>query len=697
MAKKKLPLKEVSIEELYLDSDQIKYEIPIYQRNYAWERDEITTFIQDVFDAYKKDSEKYYYVGTLVSFYRGDNTYEIIDGQQRLTTIRIILEVLELENPPKAQLTYKARKKSDETLRYMPDFKKIDPVIGCDFEIVNGFSYAKEAYNTIVSETDRQGFIKYFKEKVHLIHYKVPKDIDLNHYFEIMNSRGEQLEKYEIVKANLIEALDREGASEHGQEVFNQIWEACSEMNVYIQQNLKYDKVFGKSYNEFLPQSYDDIKDLELTAGVEKEGNRISLEQIIDTGTKNVEKEERDNKTDSFQPIIDFSNFILIVLKITLMKRPGFEPVDFNLDDKELLREFDVAKVEPRQFCFNLLKARYLLDNYIVHHSKEDDTIDNNPWKLQKWTKVVSKELKESKEKERLKGYPRNLSEDANIQDKLVQLLSMFEVSFTARQRKNYLFYCLLYLMNTETLDLGKYVNFVENLAARYFHHVYLGNRLNSINVPEPGAFDSIILKGNGFDNSPIVMKSKKEFYDVFGKGETASKGIPLFIFNYLDYLLWKKYAENLRGTRAKTESIERKQFFDTLGCRDFKLDVFDRFYFSRTRRSLEHYYPQAMADGSNGKLNQNQINCFGNYAMIGSQANSSGSNWSPETKLQHYGDSSEKINPISVASLKFIVMMQICRDNGWDWNAIEKHQEKMVDIMCGRDCEEKEWTEIIL
>ena len=67
-------------------------------------------------------------------------------------------------------------------------------------------------------------------------------------------------------------------------------------MNVYIQQNLKYDKVFGKSYNEFLPQSYDDIKDLELTAGVEKEGNRISLEQIIDTGTKNVEKEAEPEK-----------------------------------------------------------------------------------------------------------------------------------------------------------------------------------------------------------------------------------------------------------------------------------------------------------------------------------------------------------------------------------------------------------------
>ena len=51
MAKEKLPLKEVSIEELYLVSNQIKYEIPIYQRNYAWEKEEITALIQDIYDA----------------------------------------------------------------------------------------------------------------------------------------------------------------------------------------------------------------------------------------------------------------------------------------------------------------------------------------------------------------------------------------------------------------------------------------------------------------------------------------------------------------------------------------------------------------------------------------------------------------------------------------------------------------------
>ena len=96
MAKEKLPLKEVSIEELYLVSDQIKYEIPIYQRNYAWEKEEITALIQDIYDAYKKDPQKCYYVGTLVSFYRGDNVYEVIDGQQRLTTVRILLAVFDI-------------------------------------------------------------------------------------------------------------------------------------------------------------------------------------------------------------------------------------------------------------------------------------------------------------------------------------------------------------------------------------------------------------------------------------------------------------------------------------------------------------------------------------------------------------------------------------------------------------------------
>ena len=91
---------------------------------------------------------------------------------------------------------------------------------------------------------------------------------------------------------------------------------------------------------------------------------------------------------------------------------------------------------------------------------------------------------------------------------------------------------------------------------------------------------------------------------------------IPLFVFNYMDYILWKEYAVSLRGKEFKEESWERKQFFEKLGCSDFGLNVFDNFYFSRTRKSLEHYYPQAKA-GAGKDLSDEVINCFGNFAIV--------------------------------------------------------------------------------
>lgn len=134
--------------------------------------------------------------------------------------------------------------------------------------------------------------------------------------------------------------------------------------------------------------------------------------------------------------------------------------------------------------------------------------------------------------------------------------------------------------------------------------------------------------------------------------------------------------------------------FFEELGCSDFELDAFNNFYFSRTRKSLEHYYPQAKA-GKGKPLSDHDINCFGNFAMIGAEANSSGSNWDSKTKLYHYNDG--KSDPVSVASLKFKIMMQMCQDNlkailngeldrdkGLEWNEedMQVHQEKMLEII---------------
>lgn len=654
-----LPLKELSIAEIF-NGNKVTYEVPIYQRNYAWEKDEISALIQDVYDAYTAKNQTYF-IGTLVSFHKGDQVYEVIDGQQRLTTINLIMRALGISLQNK--LTYRARKKSSDTIKSIPHFDVDEK----DYAITKGFKYAKDAINEIVPKACQDGFKIYFQHNVHIIHYQVPKDINLNHYFEIMNSRGEQLEKQEIIKARLIEKLNNVDKAK-----FNRIWESCSEMNVYIQQKYREPAIFGKHLCDFEASSFDNLPEVDVNI------NTLRISDLINYKVTD-KQQEKEDRIDTFQPIIDFSNFLLIVLKLTRIEEKGFDPTSFNLDDKELINEFDKVQVNEefvKKFGFNLLRAKFLLDNYIVHHSNENDTIENNPWKLQYW------------QQDGKKGYLKNLDGDSDVQHKLVQLLSMFEVSFTARQRKNYLFYCLLYLFRSDR-DVNSYCHFLSGLADKYFKDVYLvAENLNEINTPRPGSFDKTVLCDNALNIKP--NNDDLDFTGIYGDGTSKSKGIPLFVFNYLDYKLWEKYVDNLRGKKTKEGSKERTEFFATLGCSDFGLKVFEQFYFSRTRRSLEHFYPQANANGENGVPNEDQINCLGNYAMIGSEANSSGSNWSPKTKLDHYLDASGKIKQVSVASIKFMIMMQKCKDNqnyreaGQEWNFedIKEHQDKMLDIL---------------
>lgn len=671
-----LPLKELSIDDLFDGSTPATYEVPIYQRNFAWEKDEIYALIQDVYDAFKKKANSVYYIGTLVSFNKGDNVYEIIDGQQRLTTLTLIMNALGMTIRNK--LTYRARKKATNTLKSLPKRDIDEP----DKGIVNGYGFVVDALKEIASEELEQ-FKSFFRNNVHIIHYQVPRDIDLNHYFEIMNSRGEQLEKYEIVKAKLLSELkDPDDRAK-----FNRIWECCSNMGVYIQQKYPEPAIFGSYLEYFAISTFESIPKVD-----SGEKTASSIEELISTSGDNYTDTEPDeSRLDSFQPIIDFSNFLLIVLKLTcIIDVPDFSPKDFNLDDKELLIEFGKIAIDEqfvKRFGFNLLKAKYLLDNYLVHHSNEEDRPDNNPWKLQRWQWNGKKT-----------GYLKNLvpDDDKDVQPKLLHLLSMFEVSFTARQRKNYLFYCLLYLFYLPSYGekiryLKWYYWFVKDLAEKYFRDVYLAkDKLNEINTPLPGSFDETILKNNKLNVTERAAVDRDTFISIFGDGTSKSHGIPLFVFNYMDYKLWESYANELRGDRAKKESRERIDFFSRLGCSDFELNIFRNFYFSRTRRSLEHYYPQANVNIVEGAPDENQINCFGNYAMIGSEANSSGSNWDPKTKLDHYLDSSKKIPPVSTASIKFMIMMQKCKDNQavrstgleWTYEDIKAHQEKMLEIL---------------
>lgn len=78
--------KVINIDNIFTD----EYIIPIYQRKYAWGNKEIEQLLEDIINA-----EGDYYLGTLIVNKKQKGKYEVIDGQQRLTTLYLLMQNLE--------------------------------------------------------------------------------------------------------------------------------------------------------------------------------------------------------------------------------------------------------------------------------------------------------------------------------------------------------------------------------------------------------------------------------------------------------------------------------------------------------------------------------------------------------------------------------------------------------------------------
>ena len=93
----KLSIDQKTIEELF-SGKKTDFLIPDYQRPYAWEIKECQQLWDDIFgfafpddDCDKFNNDEEYYLGTIVTFKNNDNKLEVIDGQQRLTTLMLLM------------------------------------------------------------------------------------------------------------------------------------------------------------------------------------------------------------------------------------------------------------------------------------------------------------------------------------------------------------------------------------------------------------------------------------------------------------------------------------------------------------------------------------------------------------------------------------------------------------------------------
>lgn len=371
------------LDEVTIFDTNTHYVIPRYQRAYAWEDKEIVQLIDDINDI---DSSENYYIGSLVvSKVQGKpETYEVVDGQQRLTTLFLLLQYLVSEGVLEGELgqtlSFDCRSKSKYTLSNIQQIltgKKLsaDYEENIDQSILNGIKAIRQKF-TSDKGLNKDEFVSRLQHVI-LYRIEVPEHTDLNRYFEIMNTRGEQLEQHDILKARLMRFLN----NRKEQELFSRIWNACSDMTGYVQMHFsrtERENIFGGEWNGWPANEWSKYSDcLEITEDSE---NNATINEIIKPRFKvdNVDGILDDDTHIRFESIIEFPYFLLHALRVFV----DFYDVSLEkdlgelLDDKKLIADFEnVIKYgtlnnEPiknnkenfaRMIIIHLLQTRYLL------------------------------------------------------------------------------------------------------------------------------------------------------------------------------------------------------------------------------------------------------------------------------------------------------------------------------------------------
>lgn len=189
----------IKLETKIVGSVEGKFYIPSYQRGYRWGKDEVHRLLDDIY----LNGAKNYCLQPVVVRNRRDS-YELIDGQQRLTTLFIILKYIQKEYKPKIKLNYSLNYETRVDSEAFLD--SVDEMLA---ETNIDFFHIYNAYQTIhswfISQKDdviaADKIYEYLAERVKIIWYEVDESDDAISLFTRLNIGKIPLTSAELVKA----------------------------------------------------------------------------------------------------------------------------------------------------------------------------------------------------------------------------------------------------------------------------------------------------------------------------------------------------------------------------------------------------------------------------------------------------------------------------------------------------------------
>jgi uncharacterized protein with ParB-like and HNH nuclease domain len=237
------------------------FEIPKYQRGYAWERQNIRDLFDDIVESIESNSN--HYIGTIVlsKSQEDDEKFYVVDGQQRITTITLIKNAI-INKLSQTDSAYYHRFyiKEDDRYRLAPlgrdrnyFFNILNNVVG---EPSNKSQrYLKEAVEEIGFKvnaiSDKAKFLKSI-EKLEIMEFVEDSEGDAIRIFQTVNDRGKPLSNMEKAKSLLIYFSNRYLNKELDDQVndyFSDIFEIYDDIK-HLGEELKINLLNNKDFNE---------------------------------------------------------------------------------------------------------------------------------------------------------------------------------------------------------------------------------------------------------------------------------------------------------------------------------------------------------------------------------------------------------------------------------------------------------------
>lgn len=257
MEHKKIVAEKVLFKKLF--SEDFWFVIPEYQRSYVWQSDNINELMDDLKYAFKNQPNGEYFLGSIVLRKTNEekfNEYEVLDGQQRLTTFLLMMSVLrdksdniKVKNstqkaiyqeeddiqdiPERVRLTYKIRENTEEFFDNIviadqgtKDDNSLDKYMHTDNKSVSNMAKAIKTMEQNLNEAeDIKGFTRFVLNNALFIYVATDNMQDAFRLFTILNNRGIPLTAADILKSENISniKLDR------NKEKYARIWEGIED------------------------------------------------------------------------------------------------------------------------------------------------------------------------------------------------------------------------------------------------------------------------------------------------------------------------------------------------------------------------------------------------------------------------------------------------------------------------------------